>query len=318
MSKGPNKKKNKGGMARCSTVYHRHFSEGIVDLDKGYEKYPLITVYKLEDVLPKLDHFLPPVRQSGHWLTLVTKGAGEKTIGDHHFEIRDNTLFLVGKRAVQSSRYYFPKVNGYTVIFDAEKLSKLLYKGTIIRDRKVLKGLLLPFLYLNIEDANRLAAIMEAIYRERDAGEEKVTELMALKIAELLIICDRLFERSRLIPKVGLRQPTLEKLLSLVDEHVHQQHSAGFYRDQLEMQGRKLNSILREHALGTTSDIIRNKLITDMKLLLTFTRLTIGSIANSLGFNSAQSCSRYFSRNMGISPSGFRANQNAVIRTMTP
>ncbi|WEA01805.1 AraC family transcriptional regulator [Mucilaginibacter sp. SJ] len=316
MRERSNKKKHVEGITRCGTAFERHLHEGIVDLDKGYEDDPLITIYKLEDILPQLNNYLPPVRQSGQWISLVTKGAGEKSIADHYFEIRDHTLFLAGKRASQSSRYYFPHVQGYTVIFDIEKLSSLLHKGGIIRERKVLTALLRPYLYLTTNQSQRLAEIMNAIYEEKIHAKGAVTELMALKIAELLIQCDRLFERERLIRHDNQHFPVLQKFLSLVDENVHRQHRSTFYHRTLDLQASQLNMILRSHGMGNSGEIIRNKLITDMKLLLHTTRLSVGAIANALGFNSARSCSQYFTRNTGISPSTFRGNQDAVIRTL--
>lgn len=316
MSVRSKKSKQAADITRCGTAYERHLSEGIVDLDKGYENDPLITVYRLEEILPQLNNFLPPVRQSGQWITLVTKGAGEKSIGDHQFEIRDHTLFLAGKRAPQSSRYFFPNVTGYTVIFDVEKLSTLMYKGGIIRDRKVLTSLLQPFLYLSKSQSQRLAELMNTIYDEKLAGGGAITELMALKIAELLINCDRLFERYRLIRHDVQHLPVLDRFLSLVEEHVHHEHRAAFYRRELELQAAELNMILHEHSLGSASSIIRDKLINDMKLLLNSTRLSITAIANSLGFNSARSCAQYFTRNTGLSPSAFRGDQDAVVRTI--
>jgi len=316
MSKQPKEIKDSVARTRCGTAFERHLSEGIVDLDKGFEQDQLVSIFKLEDILPAMKNFLPPVRQSGHWITLVTNGEGQKTIGNHHFDIRRNTLFVGGRRIPQSSRYYFPKVTGYTLIFDLERLRSLVYKGSIIHERKILRRPLKPFVYLNESDARRTAALMFEIYEEQKANGEKVTELMALKIAELLIRCDRLFERERLIAPESGFPPVLEQFVSLVNEYAHKEHRLSFYIRELNLSQSRLNRLLKRHSKETAAAYVRKKLIAEIKLLLTNTRLSISAIAGFVGFSSAQCFTRYFIRNTGMSPSAFRGRQDAVVRMM--
>jgi len=301
---------------RCGNAFERHLVEGIVDLDKGFEQDRLVSIFKLEQILPAMKNFLPPVRQSGYWITLITHGEGEKTIGNHRFDVRNNTLFIVGKRVAQSSRYYFPKVTGYTLIFDLDMLCSMLYKGSVIRDRKIIRGTVKPYVYLSETDALRTADLMSEIYQEQKAGTEQVSELMSLKIAELLIRCDRLFEREQLLTPHDHCPPLLEKFETLVDEHAHKEHRPAFYLRELNLSEYRLNTLLKRHSKTTVAAYIRKKIITQTELLLVNTKLSISAIAGFLGFSSVQSLRRYFIRNKGMSPEAFRGHQDAVVRML--
>jgi AraC family transcriptional activator of pobA len=95
----------------------------------------------------------------------------------------------------------------------------------------------------------------------------------------------------------------------LVDRDFRQHHGVASYADRLGISQTHLNRLCRaafnESALG----LINRRVILEATRDLTFTVMPVKEIAVSLGFDDPAYFTRFFTRQVGVSPSRFRARQ---------
>ncbi len=102
-------------------------------------------------------------------------------------------------------------------------------------------------------------------------------------------------------------EASYNEFLSLVAKHYIKEHELAFYADKIGISTRQLSKITDRIASTTPKSIIDLKLITQAKLLLKNTNLSIFDISNQLGFKSQVTFCRLFKRVVGYTPSEFRS-----------
>ena len=94
--------------------------------------------------------------------------------------------------------------------------------------------------------------------------------------------------------------------LSLLTRHYATAHDVTFYAERLCVSTRYLQDVTDKVAEKKPKQIISDYLLQEACTMLDGTRLTIQQISQHLGFTSQAQFSRFFSREMGVSPQGYR------------
>lgn len=94
--------------------------------------------------------------------------------------------------------------------------------------------------------------------------------------------------------------------LSLLTRHYATAHDVAFYAERLCISTRYLQDVTDKVAEKKPKQIISDYLLQEACTMLQGTRLTIQQISQHLGFTSQAQFSRFFSREMGVSPQEYR------------
>ena len=92
----------------------------------------------------------------------------------------------------------------------------------------------------------------------------------------------------------------------LIDQHYREEKGVAFYAEKLNMQPSCLNHVTRRTAGITAGEMIRNRVITEVKRLLFSTDMSIKEIGIGMGFDDPAYFSRFFKKYTGASLSEFR------------
>jgi len=76
--------------------------------------------------LRKLGGSLPPNRPVAILYNAYSKRVGRKTVGHFTFPIVKNTLLVIPKRVIHSSKYWSLDCSGYVVMFNIDFLFKTM------------------------------------------------------------------------------------------------------------------------------------------------------------------------------------------------
>ena len=289
-------------------IYGKNRRNGVIDLDKHMKHSSAFQVYRLEDLMTKIDGEIPPSRQSPYMITLIKKGQGEKRIGLFNFPVKDNTLFIVPKRVVHSCKLLMSECSGYVINFDLDFFLSSAFPKQYISNRRILKYGIRPYMYLDDQQANALSEIFESIISEHiDGGPEK-KEMIAIKLLELLIDCDRFFSKAKLIHEDQRSHPTVEKFTELVEFHYNQKRNVQYYAEALNIHPNHLNFILKKHSGLNAKESINNRIILESKFLLSYTSFIIKEIAHTLGFDDPNYFSTFFQKCTGTTPLVYRSS----------
>ncbi|AUC77065.1 helix-turn-helix domain-containing protein [Olleya sp. Bg11-27] len=106
--------------------------------------------------------------------------------------------------------------------------------------------------------------------------------------------------------KQDLNQKRIFQFLELMETTFLYETTTEYYATQLGISSKRLNQVLKEKLNCTAKQIIQQRQITEAKRSLIKSDSTTKEIAFRLGFDSISSFSRFFKKNVGVSPSVFK------------
>ena len=100
--------------------------------------------------------------------------------------------------------------------------------------------------------------------------------------------------------------PTVEELRRLIEANFQLERNIGFYAGKLAMTPDRLNDHVKRATGVTAGHLLRQRILTEAKRQLVFTRLTVGEIAYDLAFADPSHFGRFFKKQTGTTPQAFR------------
>jgi AraC family transcriptional activator of pobA len=292
---------------RYREVFQQFAKDGVIDMDKRLKFKFFYQIHRLENVIPELNGVVPPNRQSMYYITLFKKCAARKWVGMFNFPITDNTLVLIPQRTIHSTLYESLQVSGYVLNFNIEFFLNHAFPQKYIVDKKVFKASLRPWLNLSASRQNELEVIFEYIIRENESTLLESGQMIALKILELLICCDRLFCEAEAVGNECVYHPTLEKFNALIEENFARERGVAFYAGALSIHPGHLNHLVKKHNGMNAKRTIDARLLMEAQSLLATTSYSVKEIAVRLGFPNSNYFTNFFTRMANISPTSYRA-----------
>ncbi|MDR9440279.1 MAG: helix-turn-helix domain-containing protein [Halomonas sp.] len=166
--------------------------------------------------------------------------------------------------------------------------------------------------------AGRIATLVDQIGEEychpapgRERLLEAFTEALFIEISRLADKRAAAGITKRLQPQHrGLAH--LQNYQALIEKQFRQQPSVERFAEQLGMTSAHLNLLCRRLADRSALQLLHERLLLEAKRQLTYTNMTIGQVADSLGFSEPAYFTRFFKRLTGLSPRDFRQRQSGT------
>jgi len=276
----------------------------IIELDTSFEKKLDYFFFRLEDSLPVYGYIIPPYKISNVIIIYTIKGEGERTVGKIKAPMNANSLVIIPSQTINSGKHS-KDTQGYLLAFNLNFfLQERLPRHHLLKLDLFRKDLN-PYSQVNLRQAKVLKAIFETLLDERNQKWVNKEEMIALKILELILICERLFKHHEKLNRKSW-SPVYVRYIDLIQRHYKEHHSTSFYAKQLHVHPNVLNTICKRHLDQSAKQTIDMKLIREAENLLFHTSLTVKEIAYELGFKSASNFFRFFKRNTGNSPQSSR------------
>ena len=292
---------------RYREVFRQFAREGVIDMDKRLKFKFFYQIHRLENIIPTLNGIVPPNRQSMYYVTLFKTGAARKWVGMFNFPITDHTLVLIPQRVIHSTLYESLACSGYALLFNIDFFLNNAFPRKYVVEKKVFKTSLRPWLTLSAAQQKELEEIFEYIIDENGSIQLERSQMIALKILELLIRCDRFFSEAEALGEETVYHPTLEKFNALIEEHFTTQRAVAFYADALNIHPGYLNNLVKKHNGMNAKRTIDARLLMEAQSLLATTAYSIKEIADRLGFPNSNYFTNFFTRMANIAPTSYRA-----------
>jgi AraC family transcriptional regulator, transcriptional activator of pobA len=293
-------------LEKYKEVFQRFSKDGVIDMDKRLKHRFSFTVHRLENVIKQLNGVVPPNRQSVYYITFFKRGAGEKQVGLFRFPIANNTLLLIPQRVIHSTRYKSLKCSGYVLSFNLDFFLNNAFPKKHVVNKKVFQSSLRPYLSVSSAQRKKVETIFECILAENVTGQLGKDEMVAIKILELLILCDRFFTDAEVVGEEKIYHPTVEKFHELIEENFTKVRSVQFYADKMNVHPGHLNFLMKTHSGLNAKKAIDNRILLEAKYLLTNSSGSIKEIADQLGFSDVNYFSSFFRKMAQVSPRAYR------------
>lgn len=236
-------------------------------------------------------------------ILFLTKGGGSYTIDFKTYPLHPDHVFFVSPGQVHSISFS-DDILGYIFLFTEEFYLLPRTDKNQLLDFPFFHGLTYENPPFRIPDPASLSLLFEMIIRET-SGDIPSDEIALAGLDLILNICKKNYpHKEEHITGKGRR--LVRKFKQLIDEHIQQIHLVQWYASQLNVTPSHLNETVKRLTGLTAKELVKERLIIEIKHLLSHTELNINEIAESLNFEDQSYFSRFFKKNTGETPHQFR------------
>jgi AraC family transcriptional regulator, transcriptional activator of pobA len=293
-------------IASYKEAFSKYAKDGVIDMDNRLRHKFDFQILRLEKVVGELDGIVPPTRYSLYFVTLIKAGDGQKTIGQYTFPIQKNTLLCIPKRVMHSSHYGSVQRSGYVLCFNLDFFLQKAFPRKMIMNKKIFKSSVRPYLSLSASQVKMLEPVFRYILEESKDGFNSKNEMIAVKILELLIQCDRFYSDVASEGKEIIFHETLDRFNDLLEKHFVEEKSVKFYAKELHIHPNYLNLLSKNQFGHSAKKTISLHVLAQAKFLLTSTSLRVSEIADKLGFDPPEYFYSFFRKSLKVSPDQYR------------
>ena len=226
----------------------------------------------------------------------LTKGNGSHTIDTKEFKIQTPVIFTVRKEQVH---FWDIKTEpeGFVLIIKKSFIDNCLDKD-IKRLISELSAQTCLFPKDNI--AIKIYELLQNEYQIKKISNRPIIDgLLKALLAKLL-------ESAALSFSKNGNSSIFQKFIDLLSQENKLTNKVNHYAKLLNTTPQNLNAICRKETEQSASEILSEHIINEAKRLLLYTDFTVSEIAERLDFNDNSHFSKYFKRNVGNTPIGFR------------
>ena len=230
----------------------------------------------------------------------LTKGKGSHTIDTKTYEIKTPAIFTIRKEQVH---FWDIKTEpeGFVLI-----IKKSFIDDCIDKDIKRLISELSAQTCLFPKD-NAAIGIFKLLLKEH---QEKKPSKRPIIDGLLKALLAKLLESAAPIFTKNSNSSIFQKYLDLLNQENKLTNKVNHYARLLNTTPQNLNTICRKETGQSATEILSEHIINEAKRLLLYTDFTVSEISSKLDFKDNSHFSKYFKRNVGNTPIGFRKEHN--------
>ncbi|MCV6628851.1 MAG: AraC family transcriptional regulator [Flavobacteriaceae bacterium] len=250
-------------------------------------------------------HSSLPHSHDSYFIKYLSHGEGTHTIDFVDYKVKPGALFFLSPGQVHS--FSIRGAKGFVMYFKKE----LLAFGDLPFFNYSFNS---PALYCDLQKNSIIALLMEKLYKEFSNDLLHKNELIQVYLQALVIEIGRLYKASPQTIEhwAGSKFALLKKLEDLIEQNYKETRSVSFYANQLHLSVRHLNTILNENTKTSISNLIKKRLLTEIKRELLYTNKSIREIAYDFNFNDPSYFHKFFKKNTQQTPEAFRLICNTM------
>ncbi len=249
-------------------------------------------------------HLLLPHRQMYYSLIHAPEPAGHIVIDHEKIDLGPLQVICIKPGSIVQAAINGTS-GGYWISF-AENFFSLRYNSNVLQrfsffNREAGAGLMLH--ENDTEKWQSLNALMLDEY-QKEGSEQVLRSYLNIILNEL--------DRSNDIHVAGKISGRLDKVIQferLVEEHYCEWKTPVAYATQLYITTNYLNKLCQEYRSITAGELIRKRIVLEAQRLLHHTTLSVGEIADELGFENLSYFVTFFKKNTGLTPETFRRSR---------
>ncbi|RZL06451.1 MAG: AraC family transcriptional regulator [Hymenobacter sp.] len=290
---------------------------------------PLLPVYQIADFLgvdlgpvpfsvQLLEHMGPswlrtPHRHGFYEILWITQGYSQQVIDYEEYQVAPGSLFIISPGQVHLIEPS-AQLAGFCVRFTEEFFLLDQPSAPILAELSYLDNpAVTPTLPLPPGPATKLRTLLELLLSEFAQPAPAEPVLRALLLV-LLTEIQRLYAGRQPAAAGAHAQGQFKAFRRLVEAHFAEHLAVADYASRLHLTPRHLNRLVQAVAACTASDVIRRRTVLEARRLLTFSALTVGQIAEQVGFADSSYFTRYFGREVGQAPLEYRQQMSEKYR----
>lgn len=247
-----------------------------------------------------------PHRHNFYHVVFFTEGAGSHAIDFHKFPVVPDQIYFMVPGQVHSWNFE-GDTDGYVVNFTTEFIQSFLLRHDYLE----------RFSFFNGVSQDSVINLGKDLTKSTKEGLEKLLTLNRLNnpmmkdlIKVILLQIFLLIDQYNLKDK-PYNQPNytlLKNFQKLIEKHYTELRLPKQYADLLFVTPNHLNALCKSTMGMQAGELIRNRILLEAKRLLVNLDMTITEISNELNFNDNSYFTKFFKKQVGVTPEEFRKN----------
>jgi AraC-like DNA-binding protein len=263
-------------------------------------------VYNFKGSLPNQSELLIPHRKDHYLIVFIRRAGTRQWIDMTPYLLRDNTIYFSGPNQV-IVKEEFEQLWSTGIAFTSEFLSfqenASLSKLPVIQNPHNGHELLLA--EHDVIFVEEMIARINAEYQHPGEWQQR---MLTAYLTVLLTYLSRLYNEQFKDSHVSADKLLLRNFQAKINAHFRALHEVSEYASQLNISAGHLSEVVKAQSGKPAIKHIHDRLILEARRLLFHTNNSLKEISFELGFADASYFNRFFKRETGITPAGYRAS----------
>ena len=184
------------------------------------------------------------------------------------------------------------------------------------------KGLLfygaskLPIVKMNGQDTSKISNAWTMLEQELEDSSNLKQDMLQMLLTRFLIISLRQYKSQNNFELLHSENADIIRDYNfLVEQHFREKHTVAEYAKLLFRSPKTLSNIFKKIGTKTPLQYIHDRKTLEAKRLISYTDNSISQIGFDLGYSDIQSFSRFFKKQVGLSPLDFKKQTKREILT---
>jgi AraC family transcriptional activator of pobA len=255
-------------------------------------------------------NMLLPHRKDYYHLVFVQRGGSRHWVDMTPYVLKENALYFSSPGQLQVKEKLLP-MWGVSVAFTREFLA--LQPNEVLAQLPLLRNpqnghelLLTPADVAFVED------LLAKLETECHRPGEWQQRMLSAYLTVLLTYLSRLYTEQFPGDEPSADRLLLQKYRARIEAHFREWHEVGAYAALLHISAGHLSEVVKAQSGKPAIAHIQERLVLEARRLLFHTPQSVKEIAYDLGFADASYFSRFFKRETGLTPAGYRASSREM------
>ncbi len=244
-------------------------------------------------------------------LVFFTKGDGSQTIDFQQVPIKPNQIYFMIPGQVHNWAFK-GEVDGYIINFSVPFFQSFLLKANYLED--------LPFFTGIVNDAvidvpaelqEKVTQLFEELIRETEEPKAMELDMVRSIMLQLFIYIARIGLKPVNTTIPSYNYTLLRNFQKLIEKNYTSIKLPKEYAELLYITPNHLNALCNDVLGISAGEVIRNRIALEAKRLLINNDLTVLEIANQLNFTDNSYFTKFFKKQVGLTPEEFRKTTNS-------
>lgn len=267
---------------------------------------PFLSICSLED-FERLDpDFFSSEKTEFYIVHFYLKGKGIYSIGEESVDIEGKAILFTSYHRI---RQFCPSddCQGYVLIFSESFFGKTSIKSFFLHQTQLFNSLE-KVVHFNAEERfYELSCLFELIANGLARPYSELQEQILLNyVFSILLIGEELGKQEQPPLKIDNGKKMIRDFKFLVNKELTSRHSLQHFCKKLNISVEALEKAFKKHEDITPKKWLNKRLVTEVKIDLNQSDISIGEIAFKFGFSEVTNFTKFFKTHTGSTPKQYR------------
>lgn len=249
-------------------------------------------------------------RHNFYHLVMFTSGSGNHSIDFLTFPVKPYQIYFMVPGQVHHWNFE-DGVDGYVVNFSVLFFQAFLLRSNYLEDFSFFQGSVKDSLIELPEECRaEIQELFEEIIKEGDGNKPLSGDFVRVLLLKIFILIARFAQVRGGDTSTTYNSTLLKNFQQLIEKHYTNLRLPKEYAELLYITPNHLNALCNDLLGVSAGEVIRNRIALEAKRLLINVNLPISEIAYQLNFNDNSYFTKFFKKQVGVTPDDFRKKNN--------